>query len=151
MQVAGDALAHAFQFDGPRLARASQLLFGALALSLVASDAGEVALTIAAEFSKRQLERNLSSLLVQTRQLYSAPADVLLTGLYIAFQPGAVNVSQILRHQHGQVLAQHLFYRITEDVFGGAIDIDDGAVGIDRDDSVRGCFRQGAKSRLALA
>jgi hypothetical protein len=62
-----------------------------------------------------------------------------------------VNVPEILRHQHGQVLAQHLAYRVTKDVFGGAIDIDDDAAGIDRDDGVRGCFCQGAKSRLALA
>src|ERR1700704_4194788 len=77
---------------------------------------------------------------MQTRQLNRGPVNVLPPRLQIAGDAGLVQVTQILRHQHGERLADQLFGGVTEDPFRGGIDDEYGAVGIDSENCICGRF-----------
>lgn len=65
---------------------------------------------------------------------------MLLASFHVACDSGLVEMTQILRHQHGEWLADHLFAGVAEDPFRGGIDYEYRAVGIDRNDRIRGGF-----------
>ena len=65
--------------------------------------AGEVAFTGAGEFAKRDFERNLMPVFMQTRQLDGLLSDMFLSGLNGALYSCPAEVAQVLRHQPGEM------------------------------------------------
>src|SRR5688572_23778101 len=63
---------------------------------------------------------------------------MLSASFHVACDSCLVQVTQVLRHQHGEWLADHLFAGVPEDSFRRGIDYEYRAVGIDRNDRIRG-------------
>src|SRR5919199_2778921 len=60
------------------------------------------------------------------------------TGLNIPFQRSFVNLSQAFGHQHGELIAHHLFASVAEYLLSSAVDEQYFAIFVDHDDGIRG-------------
>ena len=110
-----------FSEDAGRVILSRKPALESLAFRDVARDAGKKAFTIIDEFTKRQFERNLFSVLMQSGKFNCLPRNVALSGFEIPFQATAVNVTEIVRHEHGERLPNHLLSRIAKNSFGCGI------------------------------
>ena len=65
-------------------------------------------------------------------------------GRHVALDAPAVRLAQVRRDdQLGQLAADHLLGRVAERLLGGAVDLDDHALGVHRDDAVEGRVEDG--------
>jgi hypothetical protein len=88
---------------------------------------------------------------MQAGQLDRFPGNMLFAGFLIALKSGPVQMAQVLRHQHSQVVPNHLFRRIAKHLFDGGVYKDNKTAVVDRDDRVGSRFRQSAKAIFTLA
>src|SRR5947209_2276001 len=120
-----------FSEDAGRVILSRKPALESLAFRNVARDTGKKAFTLIDEFPKRQFERNLFSVLMQAGKLNCLPRNVPCARFEIPFQPNAVSMTEIVRHEHGERLPNHLLPRITKNSLGCGINETHGALVVD--------------------
>ena len=81
-------------------------MFESFALADVAAYSGKGMLAIADKFAKGDLQPNLLAALVQPCKFHAFPREVPLPGLDILLDGLAMNLPEIIGHQHRQRLAE---------------------------------------------
>ncbi len=121
---------------------------GHLALADVVQEPGVGALAVDPHLGHRQLERHAASVLARPHDLAADADELGVARIFVVLEVAVVPAVIRLRHQHLDVLAEHLARRVAEDLLRPPIEGRDGPDLVDHEDAVEHGVEHGARARL---
>ena len=102
----------------------------------VADEAGEHPLALRSRPRRPKLDREGVAVAVASRRDPADADDLALAGFAVVAEIAVMPLAVGRRHQHGDILADHLVFRIAEHLFGRGAEREDGAHFVDDDHRV---------------